>query len=291
VNRDASVQDVEAQLGGGNEVSRPAQEDDEFALFEFVYDGSLPEGAQAKSYYFAIGEPRPRAYLLEKSSAGASLLTLPVPWTYFGNEVEVQLFLDKRGIRGGEPQYSVTITDPRINSALGYVQNGAFKEAADLIDFRAAQELLFHKMSSPLAATVGGYLLVLGLDRKSYQTKANAWRDWVDNLCNWFPWLPDGAILKAAKYFVLGDKDRDGALRALMTAYDRGLPFFTFGLNLMLEGMRRFANEGEPLAVERLRTLEALVAVTDPTHNFLKVNVARRWQAKDASSRQVLTHA
>jgi hypothetical protein len=63
-----------------------------------------------------------------------------------------------------------------------------------------------------------------------------------------------------------------------MTAYDRGLPFFTFGLKLMLEGMRRFANEGEPLAQQRLPTLESLAAVADPGQHFLKIDVSRKWQ-------------
>jgi hypothetical protein len=291
VDRDASVEDVQAELGGGKLVAKPAQEEADFALFEFAYEGSLPDGAQTRPHYFGLGEPHARAYLLEKSSAGANLLALPVPWTDRGNEVAVQLFLDKRGIGDGEPRYSVSIADPRINSALGYVQNGALREAAELIDFDAANDLLFHKMSSPLAAAVGGYLLVLGLDRAAYRSKARDWRAWVDNLCNWFPWLPDGAILKAAKYFVLRDQDRNGALEALMTAYDRGLPFFTFGLTLLLEGMRRFANEGEPLARQQLRTLEALAAVTDPTQPFLKLNVARRWQAEAAPDRRVLAHA
>jgi hypothetical protein len=211
------------------------------------------------------------------------------PWTSFGTEVRVQLLLDRRGLGEGDPQYAITITDPMISNALGYVKNGAFKEAAALVGFEAvgfeeARDLLFHKILSPLAATVGGYLVVLGLDRAAYRTRSNAWSDWVDNLCDWFPWLPDGAILKAAKYFVLGDKDREAAFAALMEAYDRGLPFFTFGLKLMIEGMRRFANEGEIQAVKRLHKLEALASVTDPGHNFLTLNVARHWQSEASST-------
>lgn len=292
INADIAVEEVLTALGGGTAVT-PVRDDknDAFALFEFVYEGSVNDGAEARSYYFGFGEPRPRAYLLAKSAAGASLLTLPVPWTTFGNEVEVQLLLDRRELAEGEPKYAITITDPMISNALGYVKNGAFKEAAALVGFEVARDLLFHKMSSPLAATVGGYLLILGLDRAAYRTHSDAWRDWVDNLCNWFPWLPDGAILKAAKYFVLGDKNREDAFAALMEAYDRGLPFFTFGLKLMLEGMRRFANEGEVKAAERLHTLEALAAVTDPAHNFLTLNVARHWQSEAAPTREAPRYA
>ena len=280
---DPTVEDAEQQLGTGAEVLSTAQEDAELALFEFVYEGSIPDGAGRSSYYIDRGNIVPRAYLLEKAARGARLIALPVPWTSFGNEVEVQLMLKMPSLYGkGEPDYTITIGDPMINSALGYVNNGAVKEAASLISFGAAQDLLFHKMSNPLAATVGGYMLILGLDRKAYRAQSDAWMKWVDNLCKWFPWLPDGAVLKAAKYFVLGDKDRDGAFDALMMSFDRGLPVFTFGLNLMLEGMRRFANEGEAEARERLAVLETLAAAADPELNFVTLEVARKWASSEA---------
>jgi hypothetical protein len=280
---DPTVEEMERQLGAGTEVLSAAQEDAELALFEFVYRGSIPDGAKRSSYYIERGDFVPRAYLLEKSARGARLIALPVPWTSFGNEIDVQLMLKMPSVYGnGEPDYTITIGDPMINSALGYVNNGAVKEAARLISFGAAQDLLFHKMSNPLAATVGGYMLVLGLNRKAYRAQSDAWMRWVDNLCRWFPWLPDGAVLKAAKYFVLGDKDRDGAFDALMTSFDRGLPVFTFGLNLMLEGMRRFANEGEAEAQTRLAALETLAAAADPELNFVTIDVARRWASSEA---------
>ncbi|MCU7924474.1 MAG: hypothetical protein KZQ88_17425 [Candidatus Thiodiazotropha sp. (ex Dulcina madagascariensis)] len=277
IAQDLSVPDAAGLLGVGAEVESTSEEDKDFALFEFVRQGCIGDGAERGDFYFGPGTEMTRSYLLELSARGASLICLPAPWTRMGyDETEIQLLLDKRSLES-EPEYTLTIGDPMVNSALGYIRNGALHEAARLIDFDASRELLFNKISSPLAATIGGYLLVLGLDRSAYQPNSENWKNWVDNLYGWFEWLPDGAILKSAKYFVLGDKDRDGALEALMAAYDRGLPFFTFGLNLMLEGMRRFANEGEVAAQERLPILEAIAAVTDPSHNFLTVQVSRHW--------------
>ena len=278
IHRGAAVGEAEAGLGGGFEIEQPAKEDNDYALFEFVHAGSLGDGAGKGSFHFGPGSGIERAYLLEKSARGASLICLPAPWTKEGEETEIQLLLNKRTL-GGEPDYTLTIGDPMINTALGYINNGALHEAARLVDFQTAKNLLFHKISSPLPATMGGYLLVLGLDRSAYKSRSDDWKNWIDNLYHWFEWLPDGAILRSALYFVLGDKDRNAAYNAVMTAYDRGLPYFTFGLNLMLEGMRRFANEGETAAKERLETLEVIARVTDPSQTFLTVEVSRQWRA------------
>jgi hypothetical protein len=277
IRADLAAEDAVEALGTGSEIAMPVQEEQDYALFELVHGGSLGDGASRGWFHFGPGTDVARVYLLVQSSRGASLVSLPAPWTREGEEVEIELLLDKTP-RTGEPTYSLTIADPMINSALGYVSNGAVHEAARLIDFEAARDLLFHKISSPLAAAFGGYLLMLGLDRRAYTSRSDDWKGWVDNLAHWFEWLPDGAILRAALYFVLGDKDRDGAYDALMRAFDRGLPFFTFGLRLMLEGLRRFASEGDALAAERLALLEPIAQATDPSHNFLAVDIARHWQ-------------
>ncbi len=265
--------ELSSLLVGSSATVQPVHNESDFALFEFVHAGSLADGAQRQSWYFGPGTPLDRVYLLVRSARGAQLIALPAPWTANGEEIEIQLLLDRRA-ECQRPEFALTIADPMINSVLGYAANGAVHEAAQLMDFATARKLLFHKISSPLAATVGGYLLLLGLDRSAYRAHADDWQQWLDNLCYWFDWLPDGAVLRAAKYFVLGDKDRDGALEALMLGFDRGLPFFTFGMRLMIEGMRRFAHEGEALAQERLAILESLAAVADPQQHFLTLNLA-----------------
>lgn len=277
IRADLTVAEAEAVLGPGVEVATPVQEGYEHALFEFVHAGALGDAAQRGWFHFGPGTDLARAYLLVSSARGASLVCLPVPWTREGEEVEVELLLDK-SLGDGAPRYSLTIGDPMINTALGYINNGALHEASRLIDFETARDLLFNKISSPLAATIGGYLLVLGLDRSAYRERSADWKDWIDNLANWFEWLPDGAILRSALYVVLGDKDRDGAYRALIAACDRGLPFFTFGLRLLLEGLRRFANEGEADAARRLALFESIAQVSDPAHNFLSIDIAQRWR-------------
>ncbi|MBD8527426.1 hypothetical protein [Pseudomarimonas arenosa] len=290
IQADLSANESAERLGDCIEIATPVQEMETDALFEIVYGGSLGDGATRGSFHFGAGSDLERVYLLVRSNQGASLVSLPVPWTREGNEIEVELLLQKPS-PGAVPSYSLTIGDPMINTALGYLNNGAVLEAARLIDFDKARDLLFHKISSPLAASFGGYLLMLGLDRRVYSSRADDWKHWLDNLDNWFNWLPDGAILRSALYFVLGDKDADGAYDALHRGFDRGLPFFTFGLRLMLEGLRRFASEGDERSKQRLALLEPIAMATDPEHSFLNLNVARHWHDQQAKPTMVYAHA
>ena len=62
-----------------------------------------------------------------------------------------------------------------------------------------------------------------------------------------------------------------------MKAYERGLPFFTFGLKLMMDGMRFFAREGDKKALEHLKILEIIANQTDPSQTFLTVTFSQHW--------------
>ena len=85
--------------------------------------------------------------------------------------------------------------------------------------------MLFIKMSNPLAAAAGGYVLLA----TEQGTEPNDWHRWIENLCNWFEWLPDGAILHASLKLrhQYSDGDLDEARRMLIEAYRRGLPFYS----------------------------------------------------------------
>jgi len=60
--------------------------------------------------------------------------------------------------------------------------------AADEMDALFLEEVLRGKRESPLAATIAGLVLL----------RARRWdklHDWLRNLANWFPHLPDGPVL------------------------------------------------------------------------------------------------
>ncbi len=287
-NRD--VRSVQEDFGSSLDVTQPTLEDDDYAIFRIAHAGVLTDQPMDKDpYAFDLRASMSRHYLLQQSAAGGMLICLPTPWTTPEGEVEVELLVKKYNL----PQtldYSLTIGDPMINTVLGYINMGAVHKAVELVNLGHAQRMLYSKLSCPFAATVGGYLLVLGLDRNGYRAQSDTWQTWVRNLDLWFEWLPDGAILHAALHFMLGATTREKAYEALMRSYDRGLPFFTFGLKLMMDGMRYFAGLGDAQARDRLVNLETIANSADPSQMFLSVTFSKTWQSSAPTRMRVMAN-
>lgn len=266
-----------AMIGELNEVETPSLWDDDFAIFRFEHDGLLPGQERSSTGHSMLRhEPLARKYLVQRSAGGAQLICLPTPWMTPDGQAEVELLV-KMHTLSNNLEYSITIGEPMINSALGYINNGAIHLAQRLIDFGLARRMLGEKMSYPFSATIGGYILVLGRNARSYREQSDNWKSWVRNLDNWFEWLPDGAILHGALQLMDEGGDEEVARDAFMRAYSRGLPFFTFGLKQLMDGMRYFAREGNPDAIERLAVLETIASCADPGVPFLSVKYSNSW--------------
>ncbi|MCU7891557.1 MAG: hypothetical protein KZQ78_08040 [Candidatus Thiodiazotropha sp. (ex Ustalcina ferruginea)] len=117
-----------------------------------------------------------------------------------------------------------------------YMQTGALQEAAALME--DAEQLLWGKMSNPIAAALGGYaLLRLGdLDRL---------HNWPMNLASWFEWLPDGAVI--AGELAARRKDHPSAANFMLLAVKRGLPLFSEGYSHLLSRLRYYTLYGRDL--------------------------------------------
>jgi hypothetical protein len=176
---------------------------------------------------------------------------LPIPWAQvdFQGEAEVEVMVPKfissdrkpdKGIR--MPITQIAVRDRQVGSTLGYITSGDLPSAAVLV--KQARDMLFEKLHNPFAAAAGGYVLA------ATETAADEkyWHQWVRNLMNWFPWLPDGAILYAWLKLRHGDSDEDQieAKRALLTAYRRGIPFFALGVRWLLDGLTILNASGKP---------------------------------------------
>lgn len=263
------------KLGQSQLIKNISEEDDNLVSFNFVHGGVL-DGAVEKQYFdFYPGIKIERAYLLHQSSHGSTVTCLPTPWMNHGEEMEIALLLNKNSC-DEKLEYSLTVGEPLINNALGYINAGAFNQATKLFNAQIAERMLFKKLSGPFTAVIGGYLMILGRNMNFYRAHRDKWLKWVGNLDNWFDWLPDGAVLNSSLYFVLGEGDKIKAHEALMRAYDRGLPYYTFGLKLMLDGMRFFANDGSREAQFKLEKLKRVADRADPSQPFLSVELARK---------------
>jgi hypothetical protein len=132
--------------------------------------------------------------------------------------------------------------------------------------FGQAKGMLIEKVKNPLAAAAGAYVLVSTQEGPNRQT----WHNWVENLMNWFPWLPDGAI----QYGRLklrdenSESDIEEARHILFRAYRRGLPFFSAGVRWLLSGLTIFAEEGNSEAESMARAVHRISLRTDMSQPF-----------------------
>lgn len=98
-----------------------------------------------------------------------------------------------------------------------------------------AELMLQEKRRNPIGAAIGGYyLLRVGA--------LNRLHDWPNNLANWFEWLPDGAVVHAWQLLREPDEAKNSqARRRLVQAAERGLPVYTEGVRLLIDGLELFA--------------------------------------------------
>ena len=71
---------------------------------------------------------------------------------------------------------------------LGYLTSGSIRAARQVAE--SAEEILYAKVTDPVAAAIGGYYLLRVHDLPRLH-------NWPLNLNQWMPWLPDGAIIRA----------------------------------------------------------------------------------------------
>jgi len=151
---------------------------------------------------------------------------------------------------------TTVVQDQRFGPVLGYLADGQSALAARVLD-RQAMELLAEKLMNPFAAAAGGYVLVqralAGIETSPQ------WRNWIRNLSNWFPTLPDGWILRGTLLLngLLANDAADDSSSAAHECFRRaitlGVPLFAGGVRLLLTGMMTLAEDDAAIAwVRRL---------------------------------------
>jgi hypothetical protein len=126
----------------------------------------------------------------------------------------------------------------------------------DATDAAAAKETVRRKTASPqspLAAAVAALLLLR-------TGQADRLHDWLGNLTNWFPWLPDAPVLWAEQQIRLGADAATDPLDAFLLLADRpALPFTVEAFGYAL-GMAQVFTETVPDADPRAAQVRRLHA-------------------------------
>ncbi len=208
---------------------------------------------------------------------------LPLPWhrpDHHG-EADLEVLVDtavqpQTSISPGAPprhRLQAAIRDPMVGTVIAYLAAGRDHAASAVIG--PAMHMLFDKMSNPLASAAGGHVLMAAAG----QARGDHWHRWIRNLRNWFEWLPDGAILHG--WLELNTRETDGQLPAargaFLEGFRRGLPYYTRGVDLLLDGLSLFAAHARQRGetdedVERaLAVVQRLSRRIDPQQPFTTV--------------------
>ncbi len=143
--------------------------------------------------------------------------------------------------RNGGLAVKVASLDHRAETLSHYLRSGSM-EAARLVSEEVlgeAERLLFDKLRNPMGAVIGGYYL---LTVRAYERMHN----WPNNLANWMEWLADGAVIHAWQLLrTAGVRGRSRARERLLQAVERGLPVFSEGVRLLLDGLELFADQDQ----------------------------------------------
>lgn len=200
--------------------------------------------------------PPPRRYLVAVQSRGpCELACLPVPWDAGSyGRVPVEILVRREPLRG-EATLAMSPKDPGVAAALGYVGSSNLKNARVVFD--QAKDLLFGKMINALGAAAGGYVLLA----TEHGPGEHEWHEWIRNLSTRFQWLPDGMIqygrLRLQRRQT--EADIDDARKAFFVAYDRGLPYYSLGLQWLVDGLSLLASRDDPEARRRLSEVQEVL--------------------------------
>jgi hypothetical protein len=206
-------------------------------------------------------EGHPYQYLTATAAGDAYLITVPWPWPDAGGGmITIEVLLNLRQSPTGSA-ISVAVRDPVVGGGLGYLSSGSLQKAA--VVFRDVESMLYSKVSNPLGAAAGGYVLI-GTETSG---EPQRWEDWLTNLREWFPQLSDGAILWGARRLRTARMQShvDDARAALLEGYERGLPVYTLGLTWLIDGLSAFPEDPRcAAALQQVRELCWRVDMREP---------------------------
>lgn len=229
----------------------PVIKDDAHTVFRVSWSTSYQGNVEplenrmshAARYFAAV--PRPQA---------VELVSLPIPWTVImsGREADIEVVLQEPTDTTGFCTSAVA-RDEELGTLLGYLSSGALTTARQMAE--TAKAMLFEKVGNPFAAAAGAYALV----GTALQATDREWHEWVRNLMNNFPHVPDGAIQwgQLRNRMRRSSEDIEEAKNAFKTAYKRGLPFYSMGMRWLLDGLEAVSH-GDAEIEEMMKNVRRL---------------------------------
>jgi hypothetical protein len=187
--------------------------------------------------------------VLSVESNAREIASLPLPWIQsdHNGEATVDLLVyqsraDEMASTGSSASSlsSVTVRDRGLGGVLGYMISGD-RDRASVIAAQA-KDALYEKSENPLAAAAGGYVL-LDQARNSDERQKADWNRWIYNLMDMYYWMPDGAVQHGWLKWQFGEQEE--ARRSFLTAFNRGIPFYSTGVRWLYDGLALLEEDTE----------------------------------------------
>jgi hypothetical protein len=217
---------------------------------------------------YRVKVPKPdRLYLcqVESKSFPGRFVAVPVP-----KDGEVELLVRPARApspRNGGVSVKVGTRDVRTETLLHYLASGAVEAARtvaddaleptmEALDQAFAEKLLRDKLENPFAAAIGGYFLLrIGAHERLH--------DWPNNFAEWIGWLPDAAVVHAWQMLRSpeGEPDVERIRARLLQAVRAGIPAFTEGMRLLVDGLDMCATDARAAGTPDDEVEEALAVI------------------------------
>ncbi|MBY5841304.1 hypothetical protein J3P71_20890 [Rhizobium leguminosarum] len=242
----------------------------------------MPDLHDTEALLQTLREPQ-RGYLIDRRFprwmefyTGRQRYLASVPWMWWGLNADrsqsdgikisyVASRVQKRddGRNGSSPR--IEARDVQWGGLLDFIASGRMTDAAqlidDLFDESTAQNALYGKQKGPLSAVAGALILVA----KTLDGEPRYWDDWLENLANWFPGMPDGAVLLAYRCIQKGRYHE--AERWLSEAVARGIPYFAATLHFLSVALSQLEQD------ELLARIAPVASRVDPGQPFTVIRL------------------
>ncbi|GEM_PF-6257140 len=223
-----------------------------------------------------------RIYGVIDDGYAAWLAPLPLPWRRSDDHelCEVAVVADRRNPMASA--VSIVPRDPLAAGLIEFLQSGDMLASVALIE--QARTRLFEKLNNPLAAAAGALVLVQFrrwaphlLEQKAEFAADERWQQWISNLREWNPRLPDGFILHAWLDLLQEETDDTIVRERLLAANARGVPVYSGCFTLLVDGLRALqarADERDPAIDAALRQLDIASLRIDLRQAFTTIRLS-----------------
>ncbi|MGJ5208137.1 hypothetical protein [Bradyrhizobium sp. HKCCYLR20261] len=182
-----------------------------------------------------------RQWLVVALDDGVEVVSFPFPW--HDKDLPAAELLVDQSATSALCRSSLVVRDGTSASLLAYLGRGNPEPALEVVHQVSAGSSMLSRSnvsSNPFVFCAASYIRLM--NNESAPPEELSFEEGMEL----FPWLPDVAVIRAQSMIRNGD-DRGNIVRALHSAYGRGIPYFAAGVQHLREALAMVAGEDAQL--------------------------------------------